>query len=216
MFKGHYDDWRKSRMETIKKYMNEDFFKNKTLLELGCGFADNSILFKQEFNNKILACDAKREHLDTVNKTYPDISTFIFDCDKDKLLFNVDIILHWGVLYHLNPMSITSHLTDICKHCNILLLESEILDSNGYDILQTNEEGYDQAANNIGCSPSQLYVENILETNNFNYKLILDPIINSSFHVYDWEITNDKSYKNGKRRFWICWKKTFDNPLKMI
>tara|TARA_B100001287_G_C22647704_1_gene513604 strand:+ start:952 stop:1107 length:156 start_codon:yes stop_codon:yes gene_type:complete len=40
--------------------------------------------------------------------------------------------------------------------------------------------------------------------------MITDPIINSQQHIYDWKIKNKKIWKNGMRRFWICWNKNVD------
>jgi hypothetical protein len=84
-------------------------------------------------------------------------------------------------------------------------------DENNF-FLQVNEDGYDQALHNIGIRPSHTYVESILEKNGFKFKLIKDPILNSSYHRYDWEITNSKTSRGGLRRFWICWK-NIDSPL---
>jgi len=71
---------------------------------------------------------------------------------------------------------------------------------------------YDQAFNSIGIRPSQTYVERILKNNVFQYKLIKDSILNSDFHIYDWDIQNTKTFQNGLRRFWICWK-NIESPL---
>ena len=74
----------------------------------------------------------------------------------------------------------------------------------------TKEEGYDQAYNNFGIRPSEKYVEKVLSNNGFKYFMIKDSIINSSWHIYDWEITNTKTWRAGLRRFWICWNKNVD------
>ena len=36
--------------------------------------------------------------------------------------------------------------------------------------------------------------------------MVKDGILNSDFHIYDWEITDSEMWKHGLRRFWICWK----------
>jgi hypothetical protein len=125
---------------------------------------------------------------------------------NDKIIENkYDIIIHWGLLYHLNE--IENHLENISNICNILLLESEVCDSdNDSYYIDTKEEGYDQAYDLIGIRPSPSYVEKILKQNGFEYKLIVDDDLNSDIHCYNWEIKNTKTWKNGMRRFWICWK----------
>jgi len=210
MFNDHYIDWRNSRMNGIKKYISLDYFKSKTLLELGCGYADIGNMFF-ELGSIVTSCDAREEHLAKVELKYSHIKTLLLDCDKDIIKDKYDIIVHWGLLYHLNEIEI--HLENISKKCDLLLLETEVSDSDDKDFyISTDENGYDQAFNNKGIRPSQLYVENILTKYGFQFKLIKDPILNSGIHCYDWNINNLKIWKNGLRRFWICWK-NINNPL---
>ena len=191
-------------MNGLIKYISPDYFKSKTLLELGCGYADIGNIF-YELGAIVTSSDARQEHLEVVKERYPHIKTLLIDGDNMNIDCEYDIILHWGLLYHLNE--IESHLEKVSEKCNILLLETEISDSDDKDFyVSTEENGYDQAFHNRGIRPSQTYVENILEKNGFQYKLIKDPILNSSFHIYDWDIENTKSYRHGLRRFWICWK----------
>jgi len=204
MFADHYNKWRSSRMNGLIKYISPDYFKSKTLLELGCGYADIGNIF-YELGAIVTSSDARQEHLEVVKERYPHIKTLLIDGDNMNIDCDYDIILHWGLLYHLNE--IESHLEKVSKKCNILLLETEVSDSDDKDFyVSTEENGYDQAFHNSGIRPSQTYVENILEKNGFQYKLIKDPILNSDFHIYDWDIGNTKSYRHGLRRFWICWK----------
>ena len=213
MFKGHYDGWTQSRMNGIKKYMSPQFFKSKTLLELGCGYADNGNKF-HELGAIVTSSDIRKEHIDVVNKTYPHIKTLIIDGDNSIIETKYDIILHWGLLYHLNEIEI--HLKNVLEKCNVLLLETEVSDSDDdTNYISVNEAGPDQAFNNKGIRPSQSYVEKVLMKNGFNFKLIKDPILNSSFHQYDWDTTNTNTWKSGLRRFWICWKNVHSPLIKL-
>jgi hypothetical protein len=204
MFKGHYDNWRISRMKAIKKYILPEFFKSKTLLELGCGYADIGNMF-YELGSNVTSSDGRKEYLNVVKQKYPHIKTLTLDCDNDIIKENYEIIVHWGLLYHLNEIEI--HLENVSQKCNILLLETEVSDSDDKQFyISTIENGYDQALNNKGIRCSQYYIENILEKNGFQFKLIKDPILNSDFHCYDWGINNSNNWVHGLRRFWICWK----------
>lgn len=210
MFSNHYDKWQISRMNGIKKYILPDYFKDKTLLELGCGYADIGNMF-YNLGAIVTSSDARKEHLNVVNIKYPHIKTLLIDCDNDHIKDKYDIIIHWGLLYHLNKIEI--HLEDVLQKCNILLLETEVSDTDDINFyISTNEKGYDQAFNNKGIRPSPNYIENILKKNDFQFKLIKDPILNSNFHCYDWEISNSKTWRHGLRRFWICWK-NINSPL---
>jgi hypothetical protein len=210
MFSNHYDKWQISRMNGIKKYILPDYFKDKTLLELGCGYADIGNMF-YKLGAIVTSSDARKEHLKVVNIKYPHINTLLIDCDNDHIKNKYDIIIHWGLLYHLNKIEI--HLEDVLQKCNLLFLETEVSDTDDINFyISTNEKGYDQAFNNKGIRPSPNYIENILKKNDFQFKLIKDPILNSNFHCYDWEISNSKTWRHGLRRFWICWK-NINSPL---
>jgi SAM-dependent methyltransferase len=204
MFDSHYIEWRISRMNGIKKYMSPDYFKSKTLLELGCGYADIGNMF-YELGASVTSSDARKEHLDVVNKRYPNIKTVLIDGDNDTITEKYDIILHWGLLYHLNE--IERHLENVSQKCDLLLLETEVSDTDDDQFcIPIDEDGLDQAFNSIGIRPSPSYVESVLEKNGFQFKLIKDPILNSNFHCYDWDISNSGRWTSGLRRFWICWK----------
>lgn len=214
MFDGHYNDWINSRLNCIYKYTKTGFFKSKSLLELGCGYAH----IGNEFSNLgafVTSSDARQEHLTIVNNLYPHIHTLLIDCDEILEINKYDIILHWGVLYHINNVDI--HLEDVLKKCDVLLLETIVSDSEKDDTcVKLSEKGYDQAFNNIGSRPSTSYVEKQLEKNGFLFRLIKDPILNSTFHLYDWETDSKKDMTHGDlslRRFWVCWRKDTESPL---
>jgi len=211
-FTGFYEGWRKSRFFGTLKYINKNFFLNKTLLEVGCGCGDNGKLFK-DIGCIVNSSDA-RDELVTIGKMrYPEIEFTIFDCDNDKLQNKYDIILDWGILYHLDKVE--EHLNDMCNNCTYLLLESEVCDSFDNITLKVNENThYDQSYHRLGSRPSPSLIEYYLEKNNFEFKLIKDECLNYDFHIYNWEIQNTNTWKDGLRRFWICWKKGFKSPLE--
>jgi len=197
-------------MNGVKKYISPEYFKSKTLLELGCGHADIGNMF-YELGAIVTSSDVRKEHLDIVTTKYPNIKTLLIDGDNDSIKDKYDIILHWGLLYHLKEIEI--HLEKVSQKCDVLLLETEISDSDDPQFYQSiNEDGYDQAYNQKGIRPSPAYVEHLLGKNGFQFKLIKDSILNSSFHCYDWDITNSRGYRNGLRRFWICWK-NIESPI---
>ncbi|NBT67730.1 MAG: class I SAM-dependent methyltransferase [Betaproteobacteria bacterium] len=197
-------------MDGVKKYISPEYFKSKTILELGCGYADIGNMF-YELGSIVTSADAREEHLENVRQKYPHIKTLLLDCDNDIIKEKYDIIIHWGLLYHLER--IESHIENVSQKCDILLLETEVSDSDDVGFcVSVNENGWDQAFNTKGIRPSPSYVEYVLSKNGFQFKLVKDPILNSEFHCYDWDISNTKTSTNGLRRFWVCWK-NIDSPL---
>jgi 2-polyprenyl-3-methyl-5-hydroxy-6-metoxy-1,4-benzoquinol methylase len=161
MFTDHYNDWIISRINGVKKYISPDFFKGKTLLELGCGYADIGNMF-HELGAIVTSSDAREEHLQVVKQRYPHLTTLQIDGENISRIDKYDIILHWGLLYHLNE--IEDHLEEIAKKCDVLLLETEVSDSDDIKFyISSRECGYDQAFHNVGIRPSPSYVESVLE-----------------------------------------------------
>jgi hypothetical protein len=200
-FRGHYEDWQQSRKAAIEKYLPDEFFVGKSSHEIGCG---TDAFFSQLLRSKgceVSASDGRTEYLN--NLPFP---TSVVDCDGELVIDRVDILVHFGVLYHLR--NVETHLLSLGKVCDYILLESEVCDSTDDDIFYVEEEGYDQALHCCGSRPSSQYVENRLAKAGFSFKRFDDKILNSDFHVYDWETTNSKTFRNGQRRFWICWKDT--------
>lgn len=210
-FQSHYTNWIQSRMNCIRKYIPVNYFQSKTILELGGGHGHiGNEFFKM--NAHVTTSDAREEHIAVAKSTYPHLNTILIDGDNIQIPEKYDIIVHWGLLYHLKE--IEHHIQYIAEKCNVLLLETEVSDSeNDSFFIKTNECGYDQAFNSIGIRPSPSYVEKILSKNGFQYVCILDSILNSDFHTYDWKIENTHTWRHGLRRFWICWKDV-ESPMQ--
>lgn len=210
-FEDHYYGWIRSRLAGVKKYIPESVFKSKTLLELGSGHGQIGEVFN--FLGAVVTCsDARQEHIETIHRNYPFLQVLLLDADTDPIPRKYDIIVHWGLLYHLHE--IERHLEEVSKKCDILLLETEVCDSDKDDFsIVTQESGYDQAFNSKGIRPSQSYVEKVLSQNGFTFRCIQDPILNSSLHIYDWAAEHTDTWAHGKRRFWICWKGV-ESPIR--
>lgn len=214
-FQGHYNGWNESRFEGVLKYVDKEYFKGKSLYELGCGYGYNGQAFKNA-GCDVTASDSRIEHIENARLLHPEIEYELFDCDNDSMAKKYDIVLHWGVLYHLNPLSIESHISNVCSNCDVLFLETEVCDNDDDDnlLLTTLEKGYDQAFNGVGSRPCQRYIERLLSSNGFKYEMIKDGILNHGFHKYDWESKKTDGWYHGLRRYWICWNANVRSPLK--
>lgn len=221
MFDDHYIAWRQSRINTTLKYLQPSFWSTLNLLEIGCGYADvSNELFKRHLGlHSFTASEGSGDHVREMKKRQTkgtlanEINVFQHDCDQPWNPNNgsFDIIIHWGLLYHLKDPD--SHLSDLLKYTKYMILETEVCDSDEPICKNTHEGGYDQALNGVGSRPSPVYIENVFKKNGFNFKRIDDAELNSSFHVYDWTPKNDGSYRNGIRRFWIAWREDTACPL---
>jgi hypothetical protein len=204
MFDGHYVDWREKRFNKIVSIFGTEFFKDKTMLELGAGFGENGKMF-EEIGVKVTYADARQEHLDVILERDGAAKTILLDQDKFwNLNRKFDIVLHWGVLYHLDNWK--QDLTCALSHSNLIFLESEVCRSNNPNLeIKKYEQGYDQAANNIGCRPSAVMLENYVSSLGCSIDRYDDASLNSSFHKYNWIVPNPSpdDHIKGYRRFWV-------------
>lgn len=213
-----YEKWRNTRFEGLKKYVNVDLLNvpENSFLELGCGFAENTVKFKEIFTNvtDLNACDGRAEHIKKIT-VLPDIKSFVFNCEVGRLKQHYNIILHWGLLYHISYPNVLSHFRNVCEKCDYLFLETEVCDSTESCVVTAKEDStrFDQIKNG-GCRMSPAMVEKLLKESNMNFQRIEDSILNVEIHTYDDKIGNTKAFRNGFRKYWICWKADKESPLK--
>ncbi len=203
-FTKHYDGWRNARIAAIRGHYSDAFFAGKTLLELGCGYGDIGGAFSQL--GAIVTCtDARQEHLEILRHRWPGLTAVQADLDREWPFAQFDVVLHLGLLYHLEPTH--SSLVHACESAHHLVLETEVCDSSSPDaIVMTDERGYDQAMNGTGCRPSAARVERLMAAAGMAFQQITDDRCNSGMHTYDWPVTESGSVRHGQRRFWFAHK----------
>ena len=213
MFNGHYTEWNKNRINFIFSTLNKKDYKNKRVLEVGCGYAKMGESFWEK-GCKVHSIDAREKHISVCKEIHSDkegMSFEVINLEDEINLKEYDILLHVGVLYHLPD--IEKSIKDMNKLCKeILILETEVCDSDNPDVcLHISEyNGYDQSISGRGSRPSADYVEKLLDENGFSYIRYDDAQLNSvemNSHFYDWKVENTNTWENGRRRFWICKKK---------
>jgi SAM-dependent methyltransferase len=201
-FSSHYVEWRQARIAAIRAHYGDRFFAGKTLLELGCGHGDIGAAFAA-LGAHVTCCDAREEHLAVVRARSPHIATVRADLDREWPLQRYDIILHLGLLYHLEPTH--ASLRRCCGSCTHLVLETEVCDSSDPElVLIAAEEGYDQAFSGTGCRPSARRVERVLAHEGMIVDRVVDSRCNSGIHIYDWPIRETHGAPEGLRRFWFA------------
>lgn len=201
-FTTHYDQWRELRVAAIRAYYGDGFFRHKTLLELGCGYGDIGARFAR-LGATVTCADGRPEHLAVLRERWPDLTAVQADLDREWPFGAYDVILHLGVLYHLEPTH--ASLRHSCRSTAHLVLETEVCDSASPDaIVLTAEQGYDQSVTGTGCRPSGARVERILTEEGMTFERITDDRCNAGMHVYDWPVTNTLGITHGQRRFWFA------------
>lgn len=204
MFDGHYNEWRVKRVNFIEKLYGKSFFREKTILELGCGHGHIGRYLQNQLGAKVTFADARQEHLDVIKSIM--LNADVVNIDQNKpwnLNRKFDLIIHWGVLYHLDDWR--QDLECAANHSTLIFLESEVCDSEDYEyeIKLDAVEGYDQDCGLKSTRPSAAAVEDKLINMGRMYRRFDTNELNSDFHVYDWVSTNSGIWTKGQRRFWI-------------
>jgi len=206
-FDEHYIDWRLKRIQAIEKYFTKEFFKNKTLVELGAGYGDIGNHFSS-LGSKVTCIEGRLDNVNYIKETYKNIHVLHRDLDIEKLdIHHSDIIINMGLLYHLKDPIYLFYET--CKFCKYMILETEVIDS--YDAskivyIKDNTEEYDQSLHEVGARISIGIIESILKEFKFKFDRLEDDSCNSTYHYYDWPIRNSGKWKSGQRKLWFCTK----------
>lgn len=203
-FQEHYQHWRSQRTSAIISHYGPLWFKGKRVLELGCGHGDIGSIFSL-LGADVTFSDARSEHLDTLRQRYPFSNTVLANCENEwPFEGRFDLILHLGLLYHLKDFEFS--LNKSLDFGGNVVLETEVCDSNDpnqVSFVKEDDAGYDQSFGGVGSRPSPAYLERVFHDRNASFERLTDASCNSSFHCYDWRITNSGEWRHGLRRLWF-------------
>jgi len=203
-----YVRWNPLRCDRIIKHYGEDFFDGKTLLEVGTLNGQNGNTFT-ELGAIVTVQDAREEHVNDALKKYPHLTGYVHDLNKGLGTDDhFDIILHMGVLYHLESLQ---PLIDACSQCSHLILETRVCKNSArvcYYVSGNNN--IDQSYTSKGIRPSPSLIESVLEEQGFTHERVKD--LDSLGHFqYKWtwkELTKDiLDEGHSPRAFWFCKRK---------
>lgn len=200
----YHPDWQKNRINFLINKYSQSFFKDKTILELGPYNGYIGARF-QQLGAKVTCVEGRQSNVESIKYHYPQLNVILGNLDTPEWVYGkFDIIINFGLLYHLEKYH-KEHLLNCLKNCNLMFLESVIYDSNIDEIYKVNRVGSDQSLSEIDGYPSQSYVENVFNSNNFLYERFFDKSLNGNGHKYDWLSTGKKVFDDCARRFWIVY-----------
>ncbi len=203
-FEDHYSTWNTNRYLEIMKSLGGGEVGTFNILEISAGYANLGRYFL-ELGCDVTCTDGRAEYVQEMRTRYPSIKAEVLNLeDLYPLLPKFNVVIHFGVLYHLaDPLRHFDNFLSV-QDFDHLFLETEV--SNYSDpnfVLKIKEEGYDQALNGIGGRPTSAGIERILSKHNLEFRRIDSTSLNSPPHSYDWnESETLETYRIGMRRFW--------------
>lgn len=206
MFNNKYLDKNQSKIKTILNFYGHQFMSGKKILDLGCGQADISGVFRQ-LGADVTAVDARQEQLIIAGKKFPGLKTIRADLDRVYPFQNkkFDLILNLDLINYLQDYE--NHLKLICNSTEHLVLETCVCDSNDPNkkiIIKGSHNLYDGSLNGITSYPSSAAIEKILTSCNMSFRRLDNKQFNSKDQNYDWVPRNNNSYNINNRRIWFC------------
>lgn len=216
-FHNDYNLWRINRVCKVEKILGTDWFVGKTVHELGCGYGRIGAYFNGLGAN-VTASDARQSHIDFVKEKYS-IETFLIDQDQIwNLERPVDLIIHFGVLYHLKNWK--EDLRSTARNSKQFFLETVVADTDDPFFEHTlfeEDEGGQNAYNGIGTVMSAANVERVLNDIGCTFVRYDDEDLstpNKKLYQYHWTVSNNiqgyetaKTFEDkplyGGRRFWL-------------
>jgi len=213
----HHPDWQINRINFIITKYYQYFAKSNDLVNMGALYGDLSFLIKQKFSH--ISClneEGREKNIITGTKKYQDFEWSQInyeDCDLNNLT-KADIVFNMGLFYHLNPTRAKDVLlASINRAKKIVFFETEVIDCDNESCFLTtsgtvNDE--DQALSEKEIKPSISLINDVLEEAGYDYDFIQSPELNGGIHTYDWKIKNKKTWKRGRRKFWVIKKQNLE------
>jgi hypothetical protein len=199
----HHPEWQLSRLNFLKETLGIEFFKNKTLLELGSYNGSIGNVFSQ-WGSIVTCLEGRQENVDEINKEFPHLNAKVFNSDTpDWPLGEFDLIVNWGLFYHLENYH-KENLINCINHSSILFFETCVYDRNVSELIDNDESGATQSLTNKAKIPTSMWIEDVLRSENVSFEKVLDPRLNGGGHHYSWTDGQYGNYYNGlSRRFYI-------------
>ena len=196
-----YIDWQTKRISFVLEKYGNDFFKGKKVLELGCFFGGISQML-HNLGADLTSVEGFPANYETCKQRYPHINFLLKDLDNNIWEFDehYDIIIHWGLLYHLQyPVASVVHCLG---HCDYFFLETLIINHSSIKLEHVPEKNIwntDQSIHSSGTRFTAKLVEFLFRDRSFvRYD---DSKLNSGYQPhYDIPEADTNAII---RRFWV-------------
>ena len=205
---GYYRESESTRLMNLFAHVDLDRWRGMRILEVGAGPGRLGDAFVK-LGFSVTSSDGRPEHVDALRARGRD--AFVLDLDRTPIDASgeFDLILAFGVLYHLAQ---PAFFLRGCGKAKVLLLETAVCDSFA-PVLPTVREGggwrgQDQAVSRVGTRPSPCWVEEQCRSVGFeSIRDISNSLGNWSIGRFDWEARGAGEWRRegvNLRKMWVC------------
>jgi SAM-dependent methyltransferase len=204
---ANYRESQLSRLANLFAHADLDRWRGLRILEVGSGLGHLGDAFAA-LGFDVTSTDGRPEHVAAMKARGRE--AFVLDLDNASTedFAGYDIVLSFGVLYHLAHPE--RFLSDCGRSAKVLLLETAVCDSRepviNYVEEPTGWRGADQALEGKACRPSPSWVEARCREGGFAVRDISTSIGNWSIGRLDWEIRDTGEWRRdgiNLRKMWI-------------
>jgi hypothetical protein len=196
-------NWTDGRLNGCAKYLADDFFTGKNILEVGYNYPSAGPKLAA-LGATVTIYDLSQSNLDAIKAIHPDLNTELVDLATDTVHQKYDVIWDTNVIDILSDP--VKHLQDVCTNCDYLILDAWVLDSNDSDITFILQNGEARV--------TAKFVDDTLQSNGFESIMPIDTVFDAESRSHGWEPQNDNECRENNCRIWIAWRSTVSSPLK--
>jgi 2-polyprenyl-3-methyl-5-hydroxy-6-metoxy-1,4-benzoquinol methylase len=206
-----FKDWNPTRVKKLVSIFGEEWFKDKTILDMACGFGNISRQLQQYNPKQIVMTDGCSLNVqELLRRQTKNIDIYQIDQERkweSDVIF--DLCIYWGIIYHLKNWK--EDLKRAIKYSNVITIESEVADIFDANYEKDNKELgiYDASIHGMGVITTAEAIEQILKEENLIYKRYDDEDLNCAFFKYDWKL-GSRGCPENSRRFWVACKKDYN------
>lgn len=203
-----YEDHKNKKVQKIISILGKNWFKDKSILELGSCYGDIGIEFVK-LGAQVLFTDVRQENLDKIKIKLSNPKTQIINQNANyNLKQKFDLVLHLGTLWHVENWY--NDLYHALKHTSLMILETRVVPKKGSISLlgiyaDAPYDGYKCFEPLFTCE----VLESRLKELNCSFTRYDDSDLNTFHkdlnHIYDWkdEVINDNGNVAHYRRFYV-------------